>query len=142
MCYSDIRFVTKDFRQRKSPKDIVKIFKKIRRSLNAFWTFTLSENVLYSLVDLLECPTRYMCIYYLLWYRNAFAYVFDWVFVNALFSVMNSLSIVYGSAEYLLLSRRMCPVFCIFNLRNKEDEFRSGELFSLIPWISFIVSNF
>lgn len=83
MCYSDIRFVTKYFRQRECQilwKDL----------FQTFWTFALSRKVLYSLVDLfLECPTRYVHLL-LLWYRNAFAYVFDWVFADALFSIISS----------------------------------------------------
>lgn len=91
-----------------------------------FFKFGLSrclKTILYSLVDLLECPTRYV----------HFIIYCDIEMLSRMFLIEFSPTLclaIYGSAEYLLFAAYMF-CFCIFNLRNKKDEFELGESFPI-----------
>lgn len=80
---------------------------RIGRSSNAFWIFALSENILYSLVDLLECPTKYV----------HFIIYCDIEILSRMFSIEFSPTLclaIHGSAEYLLLYRGVHVLFLYF----------------------------
>jgi len=60
MCYSDIRLVTKYFRQRECPTDTV----KTKRPFGTFWTFALSKKrFILSRRSFFRVPDD-TCIYY------------------------------------------------------------------------------